>query len=52
MSEALAQYEQEGFEVTGMYPVTRESGTGRVLEFDCVLMRATGTPGAVSSREA
>lgn len=44
MSEALAQYEQEGFEVTGMYPVTRESGTGRVLEFDCVLMRATGTP--------
>ncbi|MFJ9124007.1 FkbM family methyltransferase [Streptomyces sp. NPDC102340] len=44
MAEALAEYEREGFEVTGMYPVTQESGTGRVLEFDCVMMRASETP--------
>ncbi|MHB9757621.1 FkbM family methyltransferase [Streptomyces sp. BYX5S] len=44
MEEALAQYEGRGFEVTGMYPVTREEATGRVLEFDCVMMRAAAAP--------
>lgn len=37
---ALATYEAAGFEVSGMFPVTRERDTGRVLEFDCVLVRA------------
>ncbi|WP_306316554.1 MULTISPECIES: FkbM family methyltransferase [unclassified Streptomyces] len=46
MDEALAAYERGGFEVTGMYPVTREKSTGRVLEFDCVLMRAAAGPGS------
>ncbi|MEU2433746.1 FkbM family methyltransferase [Streptomyces sp. NPDC007861] len=45
MSEAIAAYEQSGFEITGMYPVTREAATGRVVEFDCVLMRAEAAPG-------
>jgi hypothetical protein len=27
-----------------MYPVTREAGTGRVVEFDCVMMRAKAAP--------
>ncbi len=40
MAEAIATYEAEGFEVTGMFPVTREDTTGRVLEFDCVMARA------------
>lgn len=40
MAEAIAVYEADGFEVTGMYPVTREESTGRVLEFDCVMARA------------
>jgi FkbM family methyltransferase len=44
MSESLAAYEDSGFEVTGMYPVTREAGTGRVVEFDCVMMRAKAAP--------
>ncbi|WP_425827347.1 FkbM family methyltransferase [Streptomyces fractus] len=44
MEEALAEYEGHGFEVTGMYPVTREKSTGRVLEFDCVMMRAGAAP--------
>ncbi|MHC5257354.1 FkbM family methyltransferase [Streptomyces sp. UC4497] len=44
MEKALAEYEARGFEVTGMYPVTREKRTGRVQEFDCVMMRADAAP--------
>ncbi|SCK39027.1 FkbM family methyltransferase [Streptomyces sp. WMMB 322] len=44
MSEAIAAYEDAGFEITGMYPVTREGATGRVVEFDCVLARAAAAP--------
>lgn len=44
MGEAIATYEADGFEVTGMYPVTREESTGRVLEFDCVMVRAQTLP--------
>ena len=46
MAEAMAVYEADGFEVTGMYPVTREEDTGRVLEFDCVMVRADALPKA------
>ncbi|WP_236075881.1 FkbM family methyltransferase [Streptomyces coffeae] len=45
MNEAIAVYEDSGFEITGMYPVTREETTGRVVEFDCVMMRAAAAPG-------
>ncbi|RNG28281.1 FkbM family methyltransferase [Streptomyces botrytidirepellens] len=44
MSEAIAAYEDSGFGITGMYPVTREDTTGRVVEFDCVMMRADAAP--------
>ncbi|SEP68914.1 methyltransferase, FkbM family [Streptomyces sp. yr375] len=44
MGEAVATYEAAGFGITGMYPVTREAATGRVIEFDCVLMRAEAAP--------
>lgn len=37
---ALPVYEAAGFGVTGVYPVTREWRTWRVLEFDCVMARA------------
>jgi len=40
MAEALAVYEEAGFEVSGMYPVNREDNSGRVLEFDCLMVRA------------
>ncbi|WP_328875585.1 FkbM family methyltransferase [Streptomyces sp. NBC_00287] len=46
MNEAVAAYEDGGFEITGMYPVTRERATGRVVEFDCVMMRAKAAPDA------
>lgn len=54
MNEALAAYEDAGFEVTGMFPVTREESTGRVLEFDCVLARADSlvTPPAAAQSAA
>ncbi len=39
MSEALATYESAGFEISGLYPVTREPD-GRVIEYDCVMVRA------------
>lgn len=41
MQLALDTYEKAGFEITGMFPVTREVRTGRVIEFDCVLTRST-----------
>lgn len=40
MPEALAAYEAAGFEITGLYPVSRDVRTGRVLEFDCVMVRS------------
>ncbi len=40
LPEALGVYEAAGFEVSAMYPVNREERTGRVLEFDCVMVRA------------
>jgi hypothetical protein len=40
LPEALAVYESAGFEISGMYPVNRENRSGRVLEFDCLMVRA------------
>jgi FkbM family methyltransferase len=40
MDEALRIYQAAGFEITALYPVSRQSRTGRVVEFDCVLVRA------------
>ncbi|MET9911100.1 FkbM family methyltransferase [Streptomyces sp. NPDC006476] len=40
MDEAVAAYEAAGFETTGLYSVSRDPATGRVVEFDCVMMRA------------
>ena len=40
MPEALATYSEAGFEITALYPVSRQKETGRVLEFDCVMVRA------------
>lgn len=39
MQEAVTTYESAGFEITGMFPVSREKRTGRVLEYDCVMIR-------------
>jgi FkbM family methyltransferase len=39
LPEALPVYEAAGFDVAAMYPVSRQGRTGRVLEFDCVMVR-------------
>ncbi len=44
LPEALSLYEASGFEVTALYPVSRETATARVLEFDCVMVRAEAAP--------
>jgi FkbM family methyltransferase len=44
LADALAVYEAAGFEVSGMYPVNREERSGRVLEFDCLMVRADALP--------
>jgi FkbM family methyltransferase len=40
MRQALAVYEKAGFEIAALYPVSRQTRTGRVLEYDCVMVRA------------
>jgi hypothetical protein len=41
LPDALAVYEKAGFDVAAMYPVSRQGKTGRVLEFDCVMVRGS-----------
>ena len=41
LPEALPVYEAAGFDVAAMYPVSRQGKTGRVLEFDCVMVRGS-----------
>lgn len=43
MPEALAVYEAAGYELSGLYPVTREPD-GRVIEYDAVMVRASALP--------
>lgn len=39
-TESLLAFERAGFGVVAMFPVTRDRLTGRVVEFDCCLVRA------------
>ena len=48
MPESLAVYEAAGFEVAGMYLVTRERSTARALEFDCLMVRAAALPSSAA----
>ncbi|MEA2387167.1 MAG: hypothetical protein QOJ22_1341 [Thermoleophilaceae bacterium] len=41
MPEAVAAYEAAGFEIAALYPVSRQTRTARVLEYDCVMVRAS-----------
>ena len=40
LPEQISTYEAEGFEITGMFPVTRHRQTLRVIEFDVTMVRA------------
>ena len=50
MPEALEAYERAGFEITGLFPVSRERATARVLEFDCVMVRADSAQAPAAKR--
>lgn len=39
-SESLATYRNAGFEITGMFPVSHDSATLMVIEFDCVFVES------------
>ena len=39
LPDTLGVYERAGFQVAALYPVSRQSKTARVLEFDCVMVR-------------
>jgi FkbM family methyltransferase len=39
LPEQISVYEDAGFEITGMFPVTRDPETLRVIEFDTVMAR-------------
>ena len=41
MPEAVATYEAAGFEIAALYPVSRQTRTARVLEYDCVMVRSS-----------
>jgi len=41
MRESLDAYEAAGFEVSALYPVRRQYRTARVVEWDCVMVRAS-----------
>lgn len=40
MAASLGAYEAAGFEVAGLYPVSRDRRTARVIEYDCTMVRA------------
>jgi FkbM family methyltransferase len=40
MPEQLRTYEEAGFEVAGLFPVSRDAPTMRVIEFDVLMVRA------------
>jgi FkbM family methyltransferase len=43
MAESVGVYEAAGFEITGLFPVTREPD-GRVIEYDCMMVRPEAFP--------
>ena len=39
MLEALPTYQASGFDLSGLFPVTRDPDTASVLEYDCLMVR-------------
>ena len=44
MPDAIALYEAHGFELTGLFIVSRDEATQRAIEFDCVMARPLARP--------
>ena len=41
--DTLRYLDEHGFDITGLYPVSRDSAL-RLIEFDCVIINRTGAP--------
>jgi FkbM family methyltransferase len=41
LTESISFYEKAGFEIAGLYPVTTENSTLRVIEFDCLMLNSS-----------
>lgn len=41
-TSSIREYEEAGFGVYGMFPVTRDRSTGQVIEYDCLMTRQSG----------
>jgi len=51
LPEQITTYEAAGFEITGMFPVTRDRETLRVIEFDAVMVRPDARSSATASSD-
>ena len=40
VTESIAVYEKAGFEIAGMYPISLDNATLRMIEFDCLMVNA------------
>lgn len=49
LPDQIAAYEAAGFEITGMFPVTRHRATLRVIEFDVTMVRADAVANAAQA---
>lgn len=43
LTESIALFEQAGFEIAGLFPVTRDKPSLRVIEYDCMMVRAAAS---------
>lgn len=43
MQAALQIYQEAGYSISGLFPVSVERATGRVIEFDCIMVRHLST---------
>jgi len=52
MMDAIARYESKGFEIAGFFPVSKDRATSRVIEYDCIMVRAAAAAPAPVRRSA
>jgi hypothetical protein len=45
--EAITEWNRLGFEITGMFPVSRDTNNLAIVEFDCVMARRRPTTAGV-----
>ncbi|MBD2579878.1 FkbM family methyltransferase [Oscillatoria sp. FACHB-1406] len=41
LTESISFFEKAGFEIAGLYPVSQQSSTVQVIEFDCLMVKSS-----------